>query len=173
MVKTITPIIGVELDAVYNAINVTTNPEIPGLPFTLGARIDAGEGRVYMFAQASGTIAQYACVAIDENWIAGPATTTRAATASRPGWAQTAFTDGQSGWFLTQGSNFQGKLRDGVAVNAQLYTTPSAGILGSDASTGNPLRLIGVQVAVAGSGAGNPGELIAVNPSFARVTAQA
>lgn len=141
--------------------------------FKLGTIAEAADNQEYTYVLASGALAQYALVAIDENLVAGGGTTARAATATMPGWAQVAFADGQYGWVVTKGTNFQGKLKDGVAVDSQLFTTTSVGIIGTDASTGNPWLIAGVKVAVAGSGAGNPGEIIAVNPHFVRTAAQA
>ncbi len=136
--------------------------------FKLGTVGRGPDSKYYVYALTSGTVAAYAAVHIDEDFNARGLTTTLAATAGRPGWNpnNTSIATDTYGWFITEGANFQGKLKDGVAVDALLYTTTSVGILGSDGSTGTPLLVAGCKVAVAGSGAGNPGEIIAVNPHF-------
>lgn len=136
--------------------------------FALGTRCKGTYDTTYLYVQASGALAQYATAGIDEAFIAGGVTNTRAATATRPGWPQVAFTDGQYGWVAIGGHKLGAKLKDGVAVDSQLFTSTSVGILGTDSSTGNPWLLEGVRVATAGSGAGNPGEIIAINPHFFR-----
>lgn len=122
----------------------------------------------YIYAKTSGTVAAYAAVHVNRAFTAAALTTTLAATAGRPAWNpnNASIATQTYGWFIIEGAQFQGKLKDNVVVNAQLYTTTSAGIVGSDFSTGNPYMIIGAKVAVAGSGAGNPGEIIAINPSF-------
>lgn len=136
--------------------------------FKLGAFAVGDDAKKYIYALTSGTVAAYAGVHIDEDLTARAVTTTLAATAGRPGWNpnNASIATDTYGWFIIEGTNFQGKLKDGVAVNAALYTSTSAGIVGSDHSTGDPYLIQGVRVATAGSGAGNPGELIAVNPHF-------
>lgn len=136
--------------------------------WSLGTVAFGSDAKQYVYALTSGTVAAYAHVHIDEDWTARSGNTTLAATAGRPGWNpnNAAIATDTYGWFITEGSNFSCKLKDGVAVNAPLYTTTSVGILGSDASTGNPYLIVGCRVATAGSGAGNPGEIIAVNPHF-------
>jgi hypothetical protein len=146
--------------------SVGSSPE-----FELGTVARASDGQRYVYVISSGSLAQYALVCIDENFTARGGTTALAAEANGPGWPQVAFATDQYGWVATEGANLQGKLKDGVAANAQLYTSTSVGIMGSESSTGTPLMIAGVRVAVAGSGAGNPGEIIAINPHFVPKTA--
>lgn len=134
--------------------------------FKLGTVAKGEQGREYVYCKSSGTHAQYALVAIDEDFTSRSATTTIASEAAGPGWPQIAFATDVYGWIATKGRGLFGKLKDGVAANAQLATSASVGIMAATGSAGSPNLLIGVRVAVAGSGAGNPGEIIAINPSF-------
>jgi hypothetical protein len=156
---------------VYSPVGVDLSSTHSTAQFKLGTVAKASDGQEYVYCLSSGSIAQYALVCIDENFTARGGTTALAAEANAPGWPQIAFATDVYGWVCTKGANFQGKLKDGVAANAQLYTSTSVGIMGSESSTGTPLMIAGVRVAVAGSGAGNPGEIIAVRPHFVPKTA--
>lgn len=162
----LTNLVGVDFDAVYPAISATT-PEIPGLPFEIGTHVKATNGREYMFCTVSGAVAQYASVAIDENAKAVACTNALANDASYWGAAQVAFTSGQSGWIALAGlGGLKTLVKDNVAVDAQLYTSTSVGVLGTDASTGDPMMVVGVRTAEAAASGGGATEIIATYPAF-------
>lgn len=134
--------------------------------FKLGAVAKLDNNGQAVYCLSSGIIAQYALVAIDEDFTIRPGTTTTAATASGPGWPQIAFADGVYGWVQVKGSNFLGKMKDNTAADAQLFTSASIGVMSSQGSTGTPIMIAGVRNVALSSGAGAAYEIYAVNPHF-------
>mgnify|MGYP001073871007 CR=1 FL=1 len=127
------------------------------------------DGREFVYVQSSGALTQYDCVAIDEDFIARPITTTLGAEANSVGFAQVAFTDGQFGWVATKGhdagvDSLKVRTKDNTAANAALYTSTSAGVLSSDGSTGNPVRVEGVRTADAAPSGGGATAIVATYP---------
>ena len=134
--------------------------------FTLGAVAKLDNNGEAVYCLSSGTLAQYGLVAIDEDFTARGATTTNAKLASGPGWPQVAFAQDTYGWIQTKGSNMLGKQKDATAADAQLFTSTSVGIMGSDGSTGAPVMIAGARAVSLSSGAGAAYEIYAVNPHF-------
>jgi hypothetical protein len=134
--------------------------------FKLGSIARGSDGQEYVYCLSSGAHALGALVAIDEGFTSRSATTAIAKTAGSPGWPQVAFTDGVYGWVATRGRKLYGKQKDGTAADAQLFTSTSVGIMGSDASTGAPCMIAGVRNVALSSGAGAAYEICAVNPHF-------
>jgi hypothetical protein len=157
--------LGVNLAATYTAPSSST-PEVPGLPFALGQKVKATNGQEYMFVLSSGTHALGALVAIDESFTSRSATTAIAKTAGGPGWPQAAIATDTYYWCAVAGRGILGKQKDGTAADAQLFTSTSVGIMGSDASTGAPVMIAGVRNVALSSGAGAAYAICAVNPHF-------
>lgn len=134
--------------------------------FSLGTMAEGAYGQRYIYVQSSGAHALGALVAVDEDFVSRSATTAIAKLASSPGWPQVAFADGAYGWVATQGRQLYGKQKDGTSADAQLFTSTSVGIMGSDASTGAPCMLVGVRNVALTSGAGAAYEICATNPAF-------
>jgi hypothetical protein len=151
---------------VYSPVGVDLTRTHTTPQFKLGATARGSLGQEYMYVLSSGSHALGALVAIDEAFTSRSATTAIAKTAGRPGWAQQAFTDGSYGWVAIQGTKLYGKQKDGTAADAQLFTSTSVGIMGSDASTGAPVMLAGVRNVALSSGAGAAYEICAINPHF-------
>lgn len=141
--------------------------------FKLGsvARLENGGEAIYCLS--SGSIAQYALVAIDEDFVARGCTTTLAILASAPGWPQIAFATDVYGWIQSKGANFLGKQKDATAADAQLFTSASVGVMSSQGSTGTPAMIAGVRNVALSSGAGAAYEIYAVNPHFVPKTTPA
>lgn len=123
-------------------------------------------GQTYIYALSSGSLAQGALVAIDEAFVARGCTTTIAKLAGQPGWPQIAFATDQYGWVATGGRKLYGKQKDATAADAQLFTSTSVGIMGSDNSTGAPVMIAGARNVALSSGAGAAYEICAINPHF-------
>lgn len=134
--------------------------------FKLGARAYAEQDQVYVYCKSSGALALGGLAVIDEDFTARGGTTALAAEANGPGWPQVAFATDQYGWVPVAGRGLSGKMKDGIAANALLYTSTSVGIMGSDGSTGTPLLIAGCRTVAAGSGAGALVEMVCVNPHF-------
>jgi hypothetical protein len=144
-------LIGVVLSEIYAAINVTTNPEIPGLPFTHGTQVEANDGSIWVFGKAGGTIAQYDTVAIDDDHADVEAITGGAAADHihrKIGFRHefAAMASGESGWFMLHGSPLI-RVGDSAAKNVQLYTTATAGVLDDAVGTGSQFPVRGVFLA--------------------------
>ena len=132
----------------------------------LGSKARGEYGQEYVYVLSSGSLALGALVAIDEAFTARGGTTALAKTAGGPGWPQVAFATDQYGWVAVAGRKLYGKQKDGTAADAQLYTSTSVGIMGTDASTGAPVLIAGVRNVALTSGAGAAYEICAVNPHF-------
>lgn len=157
MPRVVTPIAGVDLTEIYAAINITTNPEIPGFPFTLGTQVTCSDGSIYVFAKAGGSITQYDTVVIDKDHAAvisavGGATATN--VHHKHGFRQgAAMTSGQAGWFMLHGAPLL-RVGDNCAANVQLYTTATAGVLDDAVSSGSQYPIRGVFLASAATSGG-------------------
>lgn len=151
---------------IYDPAGVNVTLTHSTAQFKLGSIARGADGQEYTYCLSSGAHALGALVAIDEDFTSRSATTTNAKLASGPGWPQVAFTDGVYGWIATRGRNLYGKQKDGTAADAQLFTSTSVGIMGSDGSTGAPVMVAGVRNVALTSGAGQPYEICAVNPHF-------
>lgn len=151
---------------IYSPIGVDLSRTHTTPQFKLGAVAKGSYGQEYMYVLSSGAHAQGACVAIDEAFTSRSVTTTIAKTAGKPGWPQIAFTDGVYGWVATAGSKLYGKQKDGVAADAQLFTSNSVGIMGTVNSAGAPVMIAGCRNVALTSGAGAAYEIFAVNPHF-------
>ena len=151
---------------IYSPVGADVTKTSSTAEFKLGSIAHGSYGQSYMYVLSSGTHAQGALLAIDEGFTSRSATTTLAKEASRPGWAQVAFATDTYGWVAIGGTKLYGKQKDGTAANAQLFTSTSVGIMGSDASTGAPAMIAGSRNVALSSGAGAAYEICAVNPSF-------
>lgn len=151
---------------VYHPVGVDLTKTHTTPQFKLGTKARASFGQEYVYCLSSGAHAQGALVAIDEAFTSRSSTTAIAKTAGGPGWPQIAFTDGVYGWVAVCGTKLYGKQKDGTAADAQLFTSTSVGIMGSDASTGAPVMLAGVRNVALSSGAGAAYEICAINPHF-------
>lgn len=158
-------LLGINFTQQYAAISTST-PEIPGLPFALGTRAHGTDGTEWLFVVSSGSITQYSCVCVDEDYTARMSTTTLAGQASHVGFAQSSFATDTYGWVAVNGASLECRVKDNVAANSQLYTSASAGVLGTDASTGNPLLVAGVRTVEAAASGGGATEVIATYPHF-------
>jgi hypothetical protein len=132
----------------------------------LGSMARGAYGQTYVYVVSSGSLALGALAAVDELFVARGATTALSKEASQPAWPQVAFATDQYGWVATGGRKLYGKQKDGTAANAQLFTSTSVGIMGSDASTGAPSMIAGARNVALSSGAGAAYEICAINPHF-------
>lgn len=143
--------------------------------FALGTKAELEANGEAIYCLSSGSISQYALVAIDESFTARGCTTTLAGQAATPGWPQIALATDVYGWVQTKGADsaFLGKMKDNTAADAQLFTSASVGIMSSQGSTGTPLMLAGVRNVGLSSGAGAAYRIMAVNPHFVPKTTPA
>lgn len=182
MANTTWPVAGVEgvdLTTTYAAISLTTAPEYPALPFTTGTRFVATDGSEWMFGTAGGTIALY-----DTVWInctsAGLVATSvvsitgaivAAAAAGFVGFApKTAFTSGQSGWFMISGAPIINAISAGITV--PLYTSDTAGALSGTTASASHYQVMGVGLVVTASGStASATQAVASHPMLRRPVA--
>lgn len=132
--------------------------------FPLGLEDMADNNGCYVFARAvsSQTIAQYHCVAIDENHKAQSITTTLAADGHTVGFCQVALTADSYGWVALRGSGIKALCGASCAADATLYTSGTAGVL-DDTST-NETRVNGVTNTAAIGDAASSVDIIATYP---------
>lgn len=102
----------------------------------VGTMVQASDGSLAMYVQATSTIAQYNFVIIiNTSSAAGasigcvPVTTTNAATSQRLAVAQTAIASSSYGWVYLSGNNLRGMCAVACEPAVPLYTTATAGVL--------------------------------------------
>lgn len=147
----------------FTAKTTGTTTDGENAEFTLGLEVLGSDGTTWVYAQAGAAVAQYDCVAIDENFQMVPMTKALADAGHRPGFAQIAFSDNELGWVATSGSNISVTTAANCAPDVQLYTTGTAGTLDDTAASQTAIRGV-VQVAAATSSA-LARECMAINPS--------
>lgn len=129
---------GVNLNAVISSVTVTNNPtqpEYPGLPHTLGDRVQGNNGSEWVFVRASATITCFNVVAIDSGYNATTMTTTLlASNLYHPGIAETQIVGGvtagnANGGVINANDFFWALVKavQGARVNANTSATISPG----------------------------------------------
>ncbi len=119
---------GVDLNTTQPAINLTTNPETPGLPQNLGTVREGSANSLWVLVQASTTITQFNLVVIDDSFKANNFTTASALAnpAYQMGLAEFAQSSADPGsnpvfWCAIRGTGMQvnvsGSAGTGVTVN--------------------------------------------------------
>jgi hypothetical protein len=113
----------------------TSTPEYPAVPVQLGRLVTLSQGgkAVYGIATAAALTLGDVCF-LTSTWYAAGLTSTNAATAagvSQLGVAMTTLATGQYGWFQIEGVCNNINVVSGIAANAKLYTTATAGRLGA------------------------------------------
>jgi hypothetical protein len=155
------------MTAVYSPIGANVGAESATAKFDLGTRAYGQDDREFVYVKASGAITLGDAVGIDEDFTAIALTTTTAAAMHKVGWAADhAFTTAYYGFVTVRGTNFNGRLADNATADAPLYTTATGGVLGTDSSTSNPVKVTGVTCVAVTSG-GGASQLIATYPIIA------
>lgn len=124
-----------------------TLPE--GKGFGLGDKATSQTGLDYRYVQAGSAITQYDTVQIDENFTALPITRALADDAGQVGFAQQAFASADYGWVAVSGGNITLRAASSASANAVLWTSDTAGVLTTAASTASHLPIFGVALATA------------------------
>lgn len=152
---------------IYSPVGADVTAESATAQFKLGTRAHGADGRQFVYVQASGSIGINKAVGIDEDFQAVSLTTTTAAAMHMVGWAADhAFTDDYYGFVTISGTNFSGLIKDNSSADAPLYTTATSGVLSTDSSTANPVKVAGVTCVAVTSG-GGACQLIATYPILA------
>lgn len=112
----------------------------------LGDCVSGADGTEFQYCQASGAIAQYDWVGIDENNQAASLTKAMADDGFKIGVAQVAAVDNDGIWIATEGRNLNGAVLASCAADVVLYTSATAGHL--DDTSASQTKIDGV-VAVA------------------------
>lgn len=131
--------------------------------FAVGTQVTATDGSIWVYVHASAAIAQYDCVAIDENFEATPMTDTLADAGHQVGFAQVAFDDNDFGWVCRSGANITVNVLASCAADVQLYTSGTPGKLDDTSASQNLIR--GVVLVTAATNTASSRECIAVFPS--------
>jgi hypothetical protein len=148
-------LIGADLDATL--ADSTDDPA-----FALGTVTHGVDGTKWMYVHASGAIAQYDCVGIDENYEAAAMTKTIADDGWAVGFAQVAFADNDYGWVAISGSNISVNVLASCAADVVLYTSGTAGKL--DDNSTSQTQIAGVVIVATDGGSGSAIECIATMP---------
>lgn len=156
MSTVITPICGVNLTATYTAA------ELLQLGMAAGDIVHATEGQEYQMVLASGAIAQYDVVGINEDETAAALTKAMADDGYAIGFAQTAIADTNYGWVALRGKNIQAKCLANCAADVPLYTSATAGSLDDDSSSQTKIDGVVAVTAVGGTAAAT--EVLATFP---------
>lgn len=152
---------------IYRPVGVDLTKYHSTPQFKLGAIAEGEQGQKYMYVLSSAAHVQYDLVVIDENFVSRKANTTLAKEANMgPGWPQLTVATDSYYWCATAGTGILGRMKDGTAANAQLFTSASLGIMASVNSAGAPVMLAGVRNCALSSGAGVAYEISAINPHF-------
>lgn len=154
---------GVNLNVVISSVTVTNNPtqpEYPGLPHTLGDRVQGNNGSEWVFVRASATITCFNVVAIDSLYAATNMTSTLlASNLYAIGIAETqtigGVTSGNANGGVIQANEFFWalvKVVQGARVNATVSATisPGAALYLSGTSPGHVTSSAGTSAAPGG-----------------------
>jgi hypothetical protein len=166
--------LGIDLNRIYTSVTATANPsqpEYPGIPHTLGDRVQGNNGSEWVFVQASATVTAYNALAIDTNFKVAALTSTLISSGTYTyGFAQFKPRGGvtagnASGGVANAGDffwalvkvNHQARLNVtasvSVAGGAALYISPALpGFLTTSATAS---RLNGIVIPVSASGGGD------------------
>ena len=117
--------------------DLTATPTTPS--FAVGTRTTGSDGTTWVYVNASGAIAQYDFVGIDENYAAAPLSTAMAGDGWMVGTAQVAFDSADYGWVCLSGTNVSGTGITGAAADVALYTSGTAGTLTDSTTIGTKI----------------------------------
>lgn len=120
--------------ALDGSIGIDLSQTSTTLDHGLGDRVIGNSNTEWVYVQASGALAQFDAVGIDENFQAGALTKAMADDGHAIGFAQIAFADNEYGWVATKGSDIGCNVLVSCAADVALYTTATAGKL-DDTST--------------------------------------
>lgn len=118
--------------------------------FALGTVVLGTDNSQWVYVLASGNIAQYDFVGIDENFAAAPLDETMADDGWQVGVAQVAIDSASYGWVCTKGANVTGKIGASCAADVPLYISATAGTLDDAAGSSTYSKIDGI-VAVVGN----------------------
>lgn len=153
--------VGVDLTKLTAGTGASFNQ---GNEFALGTRVTATDGSNWVYVHAAAAIAQYDCVAIDENFEATPMTKALADAGHGVGFAQVAFDDNDFGWVAVNApGNITVNVLASCAADVQLYTSGTAGALDDTSASQTLIR--GVVLVAAATNTASSREAIAVYPS--------
>lgn len=124
----------------------------------LGSVVLGTNGSRWVYVQASGAIAQYSAVAVDESGQAAALTKALADAGHSVGFAQAAFADDEYGWVcISATGGISVLVKASCAADGPLYTSASAGVL-DDTSTSQTL-IQSVVITTAASASGTQAEV--------------
>lgn len=137
MTKTFSPV-GVDFDVAHTTPQVALNTE---------TQSDFGAG---VYVCAASLVSQYDVVAIDQDGLAVPITTTNANLGRRIGFAQIGASASNFVSVVTQGAGFLMNVIAAAPADTRLYTTNTAGSLGASATS--HAEIIGVTFGTSNTG---------------------
>lgn len=145
-------------------IGVNTANEDDSALHNLGMTVTGTDGQTWLYGKTGSSITKYSYVTIDEDNVISEGTKAAVDDGHRIGFAQIAASAADKYmWVACQGSNITARTASGTTVDSALYTTATAGILGSTASSQTKIDGI-VAVTAASASAVTNVELIASYP---------
>ncbi len=136
--------LGANLQQIYTP-NTDLYPAVGlDIPFSVGQMTVGTDGSQWTFVLASGAIAQYDFVGIDENFAAAPLTEAMADAGWIIGAAQVAIASASYGWICTKGANVSGNVLASCAADVPLYVSATAGSLDDAAGSSTYSKIDGV-----------------------------
>jgi hypothetical protein len=132
------------------------------IEYALGTTVKGNTNTEWVYVQASGAIAQFDVVGIDENYQAAKITKAMADDGFNVGFAQVAFTDDYYGWVALRGTDIGMNVLASCASDVALYTSGTAGSL-DDTST-SQTKIDGVVAVTSIGSAATSVEVIATYP---------
>lgn len=128
----------------------------------LGTIVNANSGARFMYCQASTTLSQYDCAAIDSSYKANSITTALTTEGDTLGWPQVAVDLATPYfWAALEGRTINIRVASSAAANVPLYTTSVAGVLDDAVANNlvNGVRIVTTQGSTTGL-AGTPAYVI-------------
>jgi hypothetical protein len=118
----------------------------------LGQIVQGNNGSKWMYVYSAGTIAQYACVAVEFAGTASPITHALARAGNSVGLAQNAFATAEYGWVALEGNSLRVNTLAAEGVGVTLYTTDTAGAVADATASGSAATLFGLTLVATASG---------------------
>lgn len=131
-------VIGLKRTSAYAAADITN-----GLGFSVGDEVGDHSGNVFRFVQASGTLAQYDCVAIDSSGVAQAITSALGNAGAMVGVVQAGLSSAEYGWAQVLGITSINVLST-CSAGVALYTSGTAGKL--DDTSASQVKIAGAQI---------------------------
>jgi len=139
--------------AISGLVNVKLGDTHAAAQYAPGTSVKGNNASEWLYVVAGGTIAQYACVAVEFAGTASPVTHALARAGNTIGVAQNAIASGEYGWVAINGHSLRVNTLAAEGVGVTLYTTDTAGALADATASGSAATVFGLTLVATASGA--------------------